>query len=110
MADYSNRIKGLRKEKGLTQQELAASVGITKQAISMYERGDRKPSFDALDALTDFFGVSIGYLTGSSDVRGTYPRHGIVTSLTAEEQKILQAYAAASTEIKAAVRAVLGLK
>ena len=110
MAAFANRIKELREEHQLTQQELATRVGTTKSAISMYERGERKPSFEIADALTDFFDVSIAYLNGSSDERGQYPRHGRVTvPLTAEEHKILLAYQSASEEIRAAVRAVLGV-
>lgn len=111
MATFADRIKGLREEHHLTQQELASRVGTTKSAISMYERGERRPSFEVADALTDFFDVSIAYLNGSSDERGQYPRHNRITvPLTAEEHSVLLAYQAASEEIRAAVRAVLGIK
>ena len=104
---FENRIKELRKEKGLTQQELADRIGASKSAISMYEKGNRRPSFDIADALSDFFGVSIGYLSGSSDQRGEYPRHELPTS--SEEEQILAAYRRASKDIRNAVRAVLGI-
>ena len=45
MAEFSQIFKQLRLEKGLTQQELADKLGITKSAVSMYERGDRRPNF-----------------------------------------------------------------
>ena len=70
---FKNRIKDLRLEKELTQQALADALGISKQAISAYEQGNRKPGFEFADALAEFFGVSIGYLSGSSDERGEYP-------------------------------------
>lgn len=70
---FKNRIKDLRLEKELTQQALADALGISKQAISAYEQGNRKPGFEIADALAEFFGVSIGYLSGSSDERGEYP-------------------------------------
>ena len=53
----SIRIKELRTEAGLTQQELADRVGISKQAVSMYETGNRRPSFDIADALAELFDV-----------------------------------------------------
>lgn len=102
-----NRIKTLRKEKGLTQQELADRLGTSKSAISMYEKGNRRPSFEIADALSDFFGVSIGYLSGSSDQRGEYPRHEQPTS--SEEEQLLEAYRRASKDTRNAVRAVLGI-
>lgn len=102
------RIKELRTEAGLTQQELADRLGISKQAISAYETGIRRPSFDIADALADFFGVSIGYLSGSTDQREAYPRHDL--PLTSEETALLEAYRYASDEIRAATRAVLGVR
>ena len=42
-------------------------MGITKQTISLWERGPRKPEFETLDRLADFFEVSLGYLLGTSD-------------------------------------------
>lgn len=70
---FKNRIKELRTERDLTQQALADALGISKQAISAYEQGNRKPNFEIADALAEFFGVSIGYLSGSLDERGEYP-------------------------------------
>lgn len=63
-----NRIRELRLSKSLNQEQLAEKIGLTKQAISQYERGDRKPSIDALQALCDFFNVSSDYLLGRESV------------------------------------------
>ena len=101
------RIKELRTEAGLTQQELADRLGISKQAVSMYETGKRRPAFEIADALADFFGVSIGFLSGSTDQREAYPRHDL--PLTADEIDLLEAYRYASDEIRSAARAVLGV-
>lgn len=68
MENYSNRIRELRQSKSLNQEQLAEKIGLTKQAISQYERGDRKPSFDVLQALCDFFNVSSDYLLGKDNV------------------------------------------
>lgn len=64
-----NRIKFCREELGLSQSEFANKIGLTQQSISLYEKGDRKPSQDVLEALADFFKVSIDYLLGKTDVR-----------------------------------------
>lgn len=64
-----NRIKMLREELGLSQSEFANKIGLTQQSISLYEKEDRKPSQDVLEALADFFHVSIDYLLGKTNTR-----------------------------------------
>lgn len=84
MAEFKDRFKALRLEKGLTQDEIAARFGLTKTAISAYERGVNEPRFEMLDTIADFFDVSIDYLRGS-DTRRPYPR------MTPEEEDKLGA-------------------
>lgn len=59
-----NRIKELRKEKGLTQAELAEMLHLQKGTISMWERGKRRPSFEMINNLSDIFDKNIGYILG----------------------------------------------
>lgn len=60
------RIK--RKEMGLSQKELANALHLSQSVIAGYESDQRKPSYDVLAALSDFFGVSQSYLlTGIED-------------------------------------------
>ena len=68
MSTYSIRIRELRKNKSLSQEQLADKLGVTKQAVSQMERGARKPSVTMLEALCDFFNVSTDYLLGKEDV------------------------------------------
>lgn len=72
MAEFKERLKGLRNDARLTQGELAKKVGITTSAISMYEQGNRKPSIEALEVLADYFKVDIDYLLGRSSRRTYY--------------------------------------
>lgn len=85
MADFSDRLRQLRKEKELSQQEVADALGFDKMTISGYENGKRHPRFDTIDTLADFLDVDITYLLGSSDQRRPYPR------MTPEEQDRLGA-------------------
>ena len=62
-----NRLKELRKEKKLTQKELADKINVTKLTISRWERGERVPKSDKAQQLADFFNVSVGYLLGYSE-------------------------------------------
>jgi transcriptional regulator with XRE-family HTH domain len=68
MSEYGNRIKELRIEMSWTQQDLAERLQTTKQAVSQYERGVRKPDLDTLTALCDILNVSSDYLLGRSPV------------------------------------------
>lgn len=62
----SNRIKELRKEYGLTQEDIAKKLGLTRSAISSYERGRLEPTFQNIIKLADMFDVSTKYLMGLS--------------------------------------------
>lgn len=66
---FSIRLKQLRKEKNLTQEDLAKILGYTRAAISGYEIGRNEPSHEVLNKLSEYFNVSVGYLTGKTDVR-----------------------------------------
>ena len=67
MATTAERIKQLRKKKGISQSELAEVIGVKNNTVSTWERGTRKPDFEALNLLSDYFEVSFEYILGSSD-------------------------------------------
>ena len=61
------RIKQLRKEKGMTQTDLAHTLNVTKGTVSTWERDSRTPSFETLDAMCDLFQRRLDYIMGRSD-------------------------------------------
>ena len=65
--DFPERLVAVRKAQNLTQKQLAAAIGISEVGLQNYEGGRRKPAFDVLLALADYFGVSLDYLTGRTD-------------------------------------------
>ena len=67
MATTAERIKQLRKKKGISQSELAELIGVKNNTVSTWERGTRKPDFEALNLLSNYFEVSFEYILGSSD-------------------------------------------
>ncbi len=69
MREFKETILILRTEKGITQEELAKTLGIAKSTIAMWETGDRTPTKNAYEAIADLFNVDIDYLYGRSDVR-----------------------------------------
>ena len=65
------RIRLLRKETNLKQDEAAERLGISLSSYRRYELGEREPGASVLWKLADLYGVSIDYLVGRSDEKGT---------------------------------------
>ncbi len=62
MNDFGNFLYELRKEKGMTQTELAGKLGVTNKAVSKWETGEAMPETGLLMPLSEIFGVSIDEL------------------------------------------------
>ena len=67
MAAFFERIYSLRKQAGLTQDQLGAVIGVSKYSIHLYEKGSNFPDAKGLIGLADYFNVSIDYLVGRTD-------------------------------------------
>ena len=65
--EFSERLKTLRKEAGLTQVDVAEKLGISQPAYASWERGVKKPTQDNLVKIAQILNVSIDYLVGNSD-------------------------------------------
>lgn len=63
----SEKLKLLRKEKAISQQEVADAIGVTKSAYSNYEQGIREPSYDVLKKLCKYYQVTSDYMLGLED-------------------------------------------
>lgn len=62
---FGEVLKKLRKDAGMSQEELAEAIGISKSAVGMYEQGKRTPhNKEVLKAISDCFSVSVDYLYG----------------------------------------------
>ena len=81
----SDRLKQLRIHKGLTQEQLAKRLGVTRGALSMYESGLRQPSYDVLIEYSLVFNVSSDYILGVE-----HKRLIDATGLTDKEIQIVQ--------------------
>lgn len=57
-------IKQLRAQNGITQEELGKILSVTTSMVGMYETNARKPSYDVLNKIADYFDVTIDYLLG----------------------------------------------
>lgn len=73
MAKFASIIKSLRIERGITQEQLAALLKVSRSTIGMYETGSREPDFETLEAIADIFNVDMDYLMGRSTVERREP-------------------------------------
>lgn len=66
--DFSKKLQELRKQKGLTQEELARALYVSRTAISKWESGRGYPGIDSLKAIAAFFSVTVDELLSSDEV------------------------------------------
>ena len=65
---FKERLKELRKEKSLSQQEIGKIVNTSKMAVSHWESGHSEPSIAQLILLSKFFGTTVDYLIGNEEI------------------------------------------
>lgn len=68
MKKYKNRIRDLREDRDLRQTDVSKATGIDQKTLSNYETGKTSPDSYALIRLADFFGASIDYLVGRTEI------------------------------------------
>ena len=82
---FGERIRRLRKERKLKQEQVAAALSVNRKAVSHYENDVREPSFETLIRLSELFRVSTDYLLGIQTV------HSIeVCDLTDREIRLIR--------------------
>ena len=69
--EFSERLKKLRKDTGLTQVDVASKLGISQQAYASWERGIKKPTQENLVKLSKILYVSVDYLLGNTENKQT---------------------------------------
>ena len=83
--ELHERIYQLRKEKNMTQQDLADQLGVSRQAVSRWEMGTAKPEMDSLTAMSRIFGITVDeLLTGEQAAAENCP--DVESSPAAEEK------------------------
>ena len=73
MSNFASVMKRLRIERGITQEQLAAMLKVSRSTIGMYETGSREPDFETSEAIADIFNVDMDYLMGRSNVERKHP-------------------------------------
>ena len=65
--EFSERLKDLRRQAGLTQVEVAGELGISQQSYASWERGVKRPTQENLVKIAQILNVSVDYLVGNSE-------------------------------------------
>ncbi|MBQ8697193.1 MAG: helix-turn-helix transcriptional regulator, partial [Clostridia bacterium] len=90
---FAVKVRTLRKEMGLTQEQLADKMGMSVQAVSKWECADSYPDIGTLVRLADLFGVSIDALLRESESPKIYNEDPIVAELPKDDKlRIVQVY------------------
>lgn len=91
MRSLGKTIKQLREKKHISQKDFAEQLNISNVVLSRYENDIRKPDYDTLEKIADYFEVSTDYLLGRSDTPAT--PHGIskedYANLSEEQKEVL---------------------
>lgn len=82
--EFKDRVRALRLDAGVTQNEMAKRLGLTGRAVGAWESGRAKPGIDKLQEIADYFGVSPHWLLDGSD--------GGSTDLSPDEVELLACY------------------
>ncbi|MFW5891549.1 MAG: helix-turn-helix domain-containing protein, partial [bacterium] len=69
MASFPERMKQLRKEKGISLEKLSDKIGTTKSTLSRYENNKREPKIHIAQKIADEFNVSVDFLLGRTNER-----------------------------------------
>lgn len=87
--DFNNRLYQLRKQKGLSQEELANRLNVSRQTVSKWEVGDSTPDMEKLIAISDLFDVSLDKLVMGKEDEPQAPTTTKSELVTVLNEKIL---------------------
>ncbi|MDE6691086.1 MAG: helix-turn-helix domain-containing protein [Clostridia bacterium] len=73
MYEFGERIYNLRKKSGLSQEEFADKLGVSRQAVSKWETGQSVPDSEKAAAIGAFFGVSLDWLINGTETTAAIP-------------------------------------
>ncbi|RIJ65500.1 helix-turn-helix domain-containing protein [Rummeliibacillus sp. POC4] len=69
MSSLGTRIKQLRERYNISQKDFAQKINVSNVVLSRYESDERKPDYDTLEKIADYFEVSVDYLLGRSSTQ-----------------------------------------
>ena len=103
-----NRLKELRKEKKLSQKEMAEALGVNEKTVSRWENGESTIKSDKAQALADYFSVPVGYLLGY-DVQILEAKERNFEALDSLEKSIKEAFEATNSVVEIRIQGIVEL-
>ena len=104
---FSTTLHSLRKEKNVTQEQLAQNLGVSPQAVSKWENGKTDPSFQSIIPVAEFFNISVDKLLG---IEVPMPGAGSIAAKVAKDkdlQELVTDYIALPKEKQEAVKGMI---
>lgn len=87
---FNERLKKIREDKGLTQEQLAKQSGISSRMIQKYESGGSRPRYDAAEKLAQALDISISELLGENEVMIAQAREKYGTKGAKQAEELMQ--------------------
>jgi transcriptional regulator with XRE-family HTH domain len=87
--EFNNRLYQLRKQKGLSQEELASRLNVSRQTVSKWEIGDSTPDMEKLMAMSELFDVSLDVLVMGKEEQPQAPAAPKSELLSTFNEKVL---------------------
>ena len=90
------KLRELRKEKGISLKELGIAMGVAESTMSLYENGKRQPDYETLLKLAEYFHVTVDYLLRGNDNSERLPEELVILNRKArnmspeKRQKLLE--------------------
>ena len=113
MATFADRIRTLREKARLTQEGLAHELGVTKNTVSVWERGLREPDNERMIDIAQYFDVPFTYLCGASEVKDWPTMTDEEAALIAREEEkeiedhMMRIYRDLSSDMQTMVRSTI---
>lgn len=90
---FNENLKAARERKGISQKDMAESIGVAKSTYSLYESGNREPNVQTIKKIADILNVSADELLGITDEPITIAAHFDGDEYTAEELDEIKQFA-----------------
>lgn len=107
MKNFNKRLKALRSEKKLTQEDVARRLNIQRATYSGYERGIIMPPYEKINALAHYFNVTVEYLMGDDEKTDNLDARKILTDLINELRQSNRPLMFGETELDRGLRGLL---
>lgn len=79
------KLRELRKEKGISLKDLGAEMGVAESTMSLYENGKRQPDYETLLKLAEYFGVTVDYLLRGENESERLPEELVILNRNAKK-------------------------